>query len=213
MRRQARSIWRGADVAAAVVAERQAQAARDSARAAAEAAEAASRSADEFAAGIAGRLASVRGQVEALAARRREDESRGLARRARRGGGRRLDDGVAVDPELRAAVEAVLGDAANGWLVPSEVVPGLAGERGVAVPETGARGAAAQTGVSAVAGGTGAALRARPDRPLRSEPSPSSSVASPISAAPACSTRCVPIRRGPSGASLPNPSGCRISRR
>ena len=73
------------------------------------------------------------GRADALAARRREDESRGVAKRAR-GGGRRLDDGIVVDPELRGAVEAVLGDAATaGWSPPR--MPSLAGERGVAVVE------------------------------------------------------------------------------
>ena len=87
----------------------------------------------ERASEVAGRVATIRGRVELLVARRREDELRGLPKRARRSGGRRLDDGVVLDPDLRGAVEAVLGDATHGYIVDAEALAELAGERGVAV--------------------------------------------------------------------------------
>ncbi len=121
------------DVVAAVGMERAAFDAREPLRAAADAAETASRLASDRAAESAGRVAILRGRVRALATRRGEDESRGLAKRARRQGGRRIDEGIGLDPDLRMAVEAVLGDAANAYAVPEGVAASLGGERGVAV--------------------------------------------------------------------------------
>ncbi len=122
-------------LASAAEAESAAAEQREPLRAAMDAAETAARAATERSAELAGRIASLRGRVDALAARRREDESRGLAKRARRGGGRRLDDGLLLDPEFRGAVEAALGDATHGYLVSSELLAELGGERGVAAVE------------------------------------------------------------------------------
>ena len=74
--------------------------------------------------------AGLRGRVESLAERLAEDERRPIARAARKAGGRRLDEDLAVDPDLRAAVEAALADRARAYLVGADRVAGLVGERG-----------------------------------------------------------------------------------
>ena len=119
----------------ATEAERAASAAREAARGALDAAEAGRRAATERAAVLATRLAGLQSRLELLEGRRAEEETRGIARAARRRGGRRLDDGLQVEPGLRAAVEAVLGESARGYLVPREAVPALAGERGIIAVE------------------------------------------------------------------------------
>ena len=80
-------------------------------------------------------LATLRGRLDALLARQADEEARGIAKAARRVGGRRLDEDLVVDPALRAAVEAALGEAARGYLVDAAAVPGLAAERGVVVTD------------------------------------------------------------------------------
>ena len=122
-------------LAATTAAEGAAADRRQPARAALEAAVAAERTAGERSAHAVARAAAVRGQIDALATRRAEDESRGLARKARRAGGRRLDDGLRIDPELRAAAEAALGEAAEAYLVPADALLDLAAERGLAAIE------------------------------------------------------------------------------
>jgi chromosome segregation protein len=128
---------RHAAAAAAAVAkrtsEREAIAARETARAAADEADGASRAAAEAATGSGSRAASLRGKVEALEARVAEEEARGIARAARRVGGQRLDEELQVEPRLRSAVEAALGEAARAFVVGREAVAGLAGERGMLV--------------------------------------------------------------------------------
>lgn len=139
------------DGVAAVGMERAAIDAREPFRAAADATESASRVASDRAAELAGRNAILRGRVRALASRRGEDESRGLAKRARRQGGRRIDEGIGLDQDLRMAVEAVLGDAANAYAVPEGVAASLGGERGVAVvdrPLVGSRGSGVERGTA-----------------------------------------------------------------
>jgi chromosome segregation protein len=84
---------------------------------------------------VAAAVAALRGRVEALAAQLDEDERRPIARAARKGGGRRIDEDLAVDPALRAAVEAALADRARAYLVPSDRIPDLASERGRLVVE------------------------------------------------------------------------------
>ncbi len=108
-------------------------AAREAARAAADEADGTSRAADEAATAAAARVAALRGSVEAARARVAEEEARGIARAARRAGGRRLDEDLQVEPAFRAAVEAALGETARAYLVGREAVPGLAGERGLVV--------------------------------------------------------------------------------
>ena len=101
---------------------------------------------DDHGAGSA-RAASVRARLEALERRRVDESERGIARAARRRGGRRIDEDLSVDPALRAAVEAALGERARGYVVPRAVVPALATERGIlAVGESLAPAEAARGG-------------------------------------------------------------------
>src|SRR5207342_632126 len=44
-------------------------------------------------------------------------ETRGIARAARRAGGRRLDEDLAIDPPFRAAAEAALAEATRAYVV------------------------------------------------------------------------------------------------
>ncbi len=125
---KARAAREAADAAAGA-------AARDleATRAAADEADARRRSAEEREAGLAAALAAQRARLEALDARLREDEERGIARAARRRGGRRLDDELQVEPRLRAAVESTLDELARAYVVDAATTVALAGERGVLV--------------------------------------------------------------------------------
>ena len=116
---------------------------REAARERATRAEAARASADERVIGAGATLASVRGGLAALEARLAEEESRGIARAARRAGGRRLDEDLVVDPAFRHAAEAALSDAARAYVVGVDAVPALAGGRGSLVVAERTAGAAA----------------------------------------------------------------------
>ncbi|HVA87056.1 MAG TPA: AAA family ATPase [Candidatus Saccharimonadales bacterium] len=124
-----------ADAAAAtsqaIADDRSAISRHESARQALDAADAARRSAADRSAAMGARIAGLRGRLDLLEQRRAEEETRGIARAARRRGGRRLDDGLRVDPTRRASVEAALGEAARAYLVGRESVAALAGERGM----------------------------------------------------------------------------------
>ncbi len=125
-------------VAAAATAreqERAAADAREAARSAADRAEGAARAASERATAGGTRVAGLRGSLEALSARVIEEEARGIARAARKAGGRRLDEELQVDPAFRAAVETALGDIARAYLVDRDAVVQLAAERGTLVVE------------------------------------------------------------------------------
>ncbi len=74
--------------------------------------------------------AAQRGQLDALETRLREEEERGIARAARRLGGRRVDEDLVIDPAFRPAVEAALADVTRAYVVGVTAVPALAGERG-----------------------------------------------------------------------------------
>ena len=117
----------------AAEAETEARAAGEAARRELEAAEARRAAASEAASSARTSVNSLAAHLAALDARLREDEERGIARAARRRGGRRIDEDLTIDAGLRAAVEAVLADAARGYLVGSDAVAALAGERGVLV--------------------------------------------------------------------------------
>jgi chromosome segregation protein len=132
----------GGVLAAALAAETATQAAREAARAALESAEADRAAAADRAATASAAVAALRGRVDALAERLADEERRPIARAARKVGGRRVDDDLAVDPELRAAVEAALEDRARAYLVPAASVSGLAGERGRLLVEERLGGAA-----------------------------------------------------------------------
>ena len=114
-------------------AERSAAAAREAARAAADAADAARQSAAERSAALGSSLAAQRGRLDALEARLAEEESRGIARAAKRRGGRRLDEELVVEGSFRAAVEAALDERVRAYLVDRAAVAELAGERGMLV--------------------------------------------------------------------------------
>ena len=120
---------------------------RDAARAAVDQAEAARTASAERATAIATSLAELRARRTGLAERLAEDEARGIARAARRRGGRRVDEDLVVEPTLRPAVEAALSDAARAYLVAADAIPDLAGERGVlVVDEIEPRAPAARSG-------------------------------------------------------------------
>ncbi|HEV8546384.1 MAG TPA: chromosome segregation protein SMC [Candidatus Limnocylindrales bacterium] len=117
----------------AIALERSAAEAREAAREAADAAEASRQAASERAAALGGLLAAQLGRLESINARLAEDESRGIARAAKRRGGQRLDEDLVVDAALRPAVEAALDEVVRGYLVDRAAVGELAGERGILV--------------------------------------------------------------------------------
>ncbi len=80
---------------------------------------------------------------DGLEARLAEDEARGIARAARRLGGRRLDEDLAIDPPLRAAAEAALAAMTRAYVVPADAVTSLVAERGALVVAERASGPAA----------------------------------------------------------------------
>jgi chromosome segregation protein len=120
-------------LAAASSAEAAAAAVREEARSAADAAEAARQSTAERAATAGSLLAAQRGRLDGLEAALAEEESRGIAKAARRRGGRRVDEELVVEPGARAAVEAALDEATRAYLVAPEAVAELAAERGMVV--------------------------------------------------------------------------------
>ena len=122
-----------ASVLAAQEAEQAVVARRDGARERAARSEAARSSADESVASAGAAVASLRGRLEALEARLAEEESRGIARAARRHGGRRLDEDLVIDPDFRQAAEAALSEATRAYVVGVEAIPSLARERGALV--------------------------------------------------------------------------------
>jgi len=117
-------------LATAAAAEVAAAADREAARAALDAAEGTRRAVTERAARAGAMLATARGRLDQLERRLSEEEERGIARAARRLGGRRVDEDLVVDPSLRAAVEAALGDLARAYLVGRDGAVSLGGERG-----------------------------------------------------------------------------------
>ncbi len=114
----------------ASAAEGTARATREAARVALETADADRRAAADRLATVSATAAAVRGRLGALTERLDEDERRPIARAARRSGGRRLDEDLAVDPDLRAAVEAALADRGRAYLIRAAGVTQLSGERG-----------------------------------------------------------------------------------
>ena len=75
-------------------------------------------------------LAGARGRLEQLHRRLADEEERGIARAARRLGGQRVDEDLGVDPGLRAAVEAALGELARAYVVGRAGAATLSAERG-----------------------------------------------------------------------------------
>ncbi|HEX7496639.1 MAG TPA: AAA family ATPase, partial [Candidatus Limnocylindrales bacterium] len=122
-----------AALARAVVEERAAVAAREAARAEMDRLEGARQASAERSAAAATRAAGLRGRLDAANARLAEDEARGIARAARKVGGRPLAEGLEVEAGFRVAVEAALGESMRGYVVGRDVVAGLGGQRGVLV--------------------------------------------------------------------------------
>jgi len=106
---------------------------REAARVAAAESEARRRTSSERAAATGAALAAQDARLAALDTRIREDNERGIARAAKRRGGRRLDEELVVEPELRAAVEAALDELARAYLVDENAAGSLVTERGMLV--------------------------------------------------------------------------------
>jgi len=121
------------DLSKAAEADRAASEARERAREAVESAEALRLGAVDRAARVNAMLAAARGRLASLEARLAEDETRGIAKAARKHGGRRVDDDLVVDPGLRAAVEAALAGTTRAYVVGAAAVPEFGAERGTVV--------------------------------------------------------------------------------
>ncbi len=117
-------------LAAAMSEETDAVTAREAARGAADAAEGTRRAVAERAAKAGSMVAGARGRLEQLQRRLAEEEERGIARASRKLGGRRVDEDLGVEPSLRVAVEAALGELARGYVVERAAAASLASERG-----------------------------------------------------------------------------------
>jgi chromosome segregation protein len=128
-------------LAVAVASEDRCRAARDAARAALEIAEGDRAAAVEADAAARAALAAAQGRADAIRAGIEEDMRRGIARAARRVGGRALADGLDVEPTMRLAVAAALGEAERSFVVPRAGVAELAGERGTVVIAEGSHSA------------------------------------------------------------------------
>jgi len=119
----ARDEARAAAAAEAVEAGTRARAAGD-----ARDAEASRAAAAETAAAAREALATTGARLAALTARMDEEESRAIARAARRHGGRRVDDELTVEPRLAPAVERALGELARGYVVTRTAARAVASE-------------------------------------------------------------------------------------
>ncbi len=117
-------------LATAAMDETRAVEAREAARSAADAAEGTRRAVAERAAKAGSMLAAARGRLEQLQKRLDEEEQRGIAKAARKLGGKRVDEDLGVEPTLRAAVEAALGELARAYVVERGGAAALGAERG-----------------------------------------------------------------------------------
>ncbi|MGD0484867.1 MAG: hypothetical protein ABSB58_09490 [Gemmatimonadales bacterium] len=133
---------------AAVEAEKAAVVAREKARTELDVSEGARQAAVERAGSTASKAASLRGRHEAVGARLAEEEARGIAKAAKRLGGKPLAEGLEVEAGFRVAVEAALGEAMRGYVMGREGVLGLDGQRGTLILE-GDGGAASGAGRAA----------------------------------------------------------------
>jgi len=106
---------------------------RETARAAAAESDGRRRTAAERSGAAGAALAAQDARLGALEARLREDDERGIARAAKRRGGRRLDEDLVIEPSLRPAVEAALDELARAYLVDESAAGSLAAERGMLV--------------------------------------------------------------------------------
>jgi chromosome segregation protein len=124
----------------AMTAEKASVLAREKARAELDAREGARQTSAEKAAGSSSRAAGLRGRLDGLRARLADEEARGIAKAARRVGGRQLAEGLEVEAGFRIAVEAALGDAIRGYIVGREAIPALDGQRGTLILGSGVGG-------------------------------------------------------------------------
>jgi chromosome segregation protein len=136
----------------ATAAEKASLLAREQARAELDAREGGRQASAEKAAGASSRAAGLRGRLDGLRERLAEEETRGIARAARRAGGRPLAEGLEVESGFRVAVEAALGDAIRGYIVGRDAIPALDGQRGTLVVGSGAGLAGLPSGARAVDG-------------------------------------------------------------
>jgi len=143
--------------------EKTAVAAREQARAELDALEGARQAAVERAGATASKSSSLRGRRDAVGARLAEEEARGIARAAKRLGGKPLADGLEVEAGFRVAVEAALGEAMRGYVIGREGVLGLDGERGTLVLDRSDGGAGSGAG-HVVGSGAGRAAERASDR-------------------------------------------------
>jgi chromosome segregation protein len=125
---------------AAAAAEAAAIESRDGARDHHDAAEAAVSAAREMAETRSAAAANSRARLQALRASLSSGESDALARVARSVGGRRLDESLSVEPDLRAAVGAALADSVRAWVVSRPAISSLRPARGTLVVDDQAAG-------------------------------------------------------------------------
>jgi chromosome segregation protein len=118
------------DLTAAVDAEAAAIARREVTRARSSTAEADHAAAHERAVAASATASALRARLDGLGARLADEETRGIARAAKRAGGRRLDEDLDIDPGLRSAAEAALAEATRAYVVGADAVGTLATERG-----------------------------------------------------------------------------------
>ena len=102
-------------------------------RAAAEEAEARWRDRGAAADQAKARLDAARVRLASLGERIAADEGLSITQAARRRGAARVAEGLDVEPSMRAAVEAALGDAIRAASLARDRIPALRGERGVVV--------------------------------------------------------------------------------
>ncbi len=117
-------------LAAAADGEAEAAAVREGARGRIDSTEGTRRAVEERAARAGSMLSGARGRLEQLQRQLDEEEERGIARAARKVGGQRVDADLGVDPGLRPAVEAALGELARAYVVGLDGAAALGGERG-----------------------------------------------------------------------------------
>ncbi|MGZ6377901.1 MAG: AAA family ATPase [Candidatus Limnocylindrales bacterium] len=94
------------------------------------------------AAGLRARLAGLQGQERGLRDELEREEMQGLLAAARRRGGRRITEGLEVEPNLRLAVEGALGPALTAVVIGRARIVGLRGEAGHLVVAESGRGQA-----------------------------------------------------------------------
>ena len=106
---------------------------RERAAAILEQASAVAASATDRASTSASALAGARARVEASSAALEDDRTSGFAARMRGRGARRLDEGIVVDPGLRAAIDAALAGAGRAYLTTRDGLTEHQEERGLAI--------------------------------------------------------------------------------